>query len=515
MYRDKILFVSLSGILSPGSFNVMWIISYFSRITHILKKIELGAIMKRISGIGFLAFIIMVSGCSKDPAASDNALQIDPVLTEQAALGWELNEMVTTGSDLEDLAGGTSPSVDQEITGLAGAQKLKALAHEMLIRSQNVLPGYIDIHKPMVDSLYFFYEDTIRGMRSALYFDETTSLARYYEVRYKFQLWQTLRYDSAEIIVNLNFTPEDDQDDFLHSAIRLQLFKPYFILQSISSTLLVTDHSAQEITGFEATVDSYYHETRPLLHLVQLLKINPDRSGTISENYEFRDNTTSSSTIIFNADYTGTFSRAFRDGTTVNGSFNSIEDDLKGSFSETVDFPEGRYIDKITKEATVALTIMEPAHILNAALTRSTFFSSGAVRTAVLEMEATEEPASTVVTYKLTKGNGAYGTFTLHSNEFESTLDGEWNTFSGDYYILISAEYFVDGSGHLSYQVYPTPYTPGDDPVLTAEYFFSPDGHGDGTIFYQGETYLITFDRQDEARIQEGERSARIRLYYE
>jgi hypothetical protein len=55
----------------------------------------------------------------------------------------------------------------------------------------------------------------------------------------------------------------------------------------------------------------------------------------------------------------------------VSGTFNSIEDDQKGAFTELIDFPEGRYVDKINKSAIVEITL--PDSILNVDFKDDTF----------------------------------------------------------------------------------------------------------------------------------------------
>ncbi len=457
--------------------------------------------------------LLFLAHCSDDPTSTNDTLTIDPQLKEFAAFGWEVNDIVVTGSDIQDLTAGGVSSVNQEISGLTGASKLKTLAQEMRIRCLDYLPEPFRLQKPQTDSLYYFYDDTTLGLRRAIYFDEALSVARYYEVRYKFPGWRTMTYDSAEIAVNLNFTLEFSQDDYLQSAARLQLFKDHFMIQKINSALVVTDHSGQDITGFEASIDSYYHETRRLAHMRQYIKINPDKSGTLREDFDFSDGTTAYNTVTFYPNYTGTFSRLLRDGTTISGSFNSIEDDLSGSFSETIDFPVGRYIDRIFKEATVSLTL--PDSILYASFTRSIHFANGTIRTANIDLTAYDEFGVRMVNVAITKGNGAHGNFTIQVTETEAFLAGNWTTANDAYFILITAEYYADGSAHLSYRVFQMPYTDGDDPILVADYYFSPDGQGEGTVIYQDELYLISFDSYDSAEIRNADKIGRINLYLE
>jgi hypothetical protein len=461
----------------------------------------------------FGLFLLLYIGCNDNPSSNQQTLQLDPVLEAYAGFGHEVNDIVGTGSDIQDLTGGGAPSVEQEISGLAAAKTLKTLARDLRIRSMDHLPVQAELHKPQTDSLYYFYDDTAQGVRAALYYDEETSVARYYEVRYIFPAWRNMTYDSAEIAVNLNYTLDNDQDDFPEKVIRLQRFNEDFMIQNITSLLEITDHNGPEITGFEASIDTYYHQNRHLSRLYQYMDINPDQSGTLRQDFYFRDNTTASNMVTFYANYTGSFSRTFRDGTTVSGSFNSIVDDLQGSFTETIDFPEGRNIDKIVTDAMVSVTL--PDSIFNATLSRSFYFASGTIRTTGIVLDAHKESGVGIVHLDLTRGNGAHGEFTLQVTETDALLAGNWTTVNDEDYVLVSGEYYIDGSCHINYRIFNMPYTPGDDPVLVADYYFSPDDEGEGTIEYKNETYTINFDRTDSAEIQKGGRTGRINLYTE
>jgi hypothetical protein len=73
--------------------------------------------------------------------------------------------------------------------------------------------------------------------------------------------------------------------------------------------------------------------------------------------------------------------------------------------------------------------------------------------------------------------------------------------------------YYADGSGHLLYSVYEPPYQEGNEPIPVVEYFFSPNGSGEGTLTHNGLTYLIKFMGGDQGEISQGNKKAQFNLF--
>jgi len=457
-----------------------------------------------------LLMVFLLSGCSSDPSPADKQLEIDAVLTEQTAFGWEVNSMVTSG---QDIAGLTQNSQYLEGTGVGEQFSFEKQKREALRLMREAVVHLSEINtmaKSLADSLFFFWDDTLNGNRIAIYYDSETGLATYYQVKYKFASWRPMIYDSAVVVVDINFTLDNSNDDRIRDLFRQQLFKETFFIQQIDAAILVTDYDGTEITGAEASIDTYYHPDRFLQHLKQSVEINPDQSGTLREDFTFRDNSTAFRSVTFYANHTGVFSKQLRDGTLISGTFNSVEDDLQGSYSETIDFPEGRYLDKILRSALVSLTL--PDSIFNAEYLEEVYFSSGKVDSAHVVLECQKIDGIKITTLQVQKSNGAGGTFTIEEYQGEASLVGEWTAWN-EYYITIMAEYYFDGSAHIHYEVFAPPYNPGDTPVLVADYDISPDGSGSGTITYQGEEYLVTFDGSATAEISKGDRKTVVNLF--
>jgi hypothetical protein len=455
----------------------------------------------------FTGFIFF--GCEKDSSPKEQDLEVDAVLSEQSTFGWELNDLVNTGKDAANLTM-SSEMLTENYSDPFSVQSMKQKAVRLAFDAGVQLSELSLLAKPLTDSLIAFEDDTLNGIRGYIYYDFDTGIATLCEVKYKFMEWRPMIYDSAAIVVDINFTFDVSTDDSLRHLYQQQLFKESFFIQKIIGELQVTDYDGTDITGAIASIDTYYHPARFLQHLTQSMELNPDQSGTLREDFEFRDNTTAFRSVTFYANYTGEFSKQLRDGTQINGTFNRVEDDGEGWYNEQIDFPAGRYLDKIIKSAMVQFT--QPNTVFTAEFAEQIFFSSGRIDSIQIAWISQNIEGMRITTLEVHKANGAHGSFTVHELDGESVLTGNWTTWN-EYYILIDAEYYFDNSAHIHYEVYAPPYNEGDDPILVADYDISPDGSGSGTITYQGEVYEVSFDGLDQAVMTRGGKRARINLF--
>ncbi|KAA3613028.1 MAG: hypothetical protein D8M58_12010 [Calditrichaeota bacterium] len=465
---------------------------------------------KLLLAASFFSFIFY--GCEVDPTSNDDSLEVSQFVKDQAPVGWQLNKTVVSGSEMKSL---TQNSDYLEDEGVEGLSKMSALKSNALLLNKE-MKQYVSkmqiLGKTNGDSLLFFEDNTVIGVRKGLYYNSETSIARYYEVKYKFAAWRNIEYDSSHVTAFLNFTLDYDGDDQLKTLHQLQTFEEGFFVQKIQTNAEVTDWDESDVTGIIATTDAWYESGRQLSHLKQMVEIKPDESGTLREDFDFRDGKTAYRQVTFKNDGTGTFEKKTREGILVSGTFDSVEDDLQGSYSETIDFPEGRYIDKIVKNAQVSVTL--PDSIFNADFSEAVYFESGRVDSERVALQVSEEAGVTTSVFEITKSNGAHGTLTINETENESNLDGNWISFDGSY-IVLSAEYYFDGSSHLHYEVFEseTAYDNGDDPLIVADYYFSPDQTCTGTLSYEGETYDVNFNDSGEGELSQGGKKSGINLF--
>jgi hypothetical protein len=148
--------------------------------------------------------------------------------------------MIASGQDIVGVTQNSQYVEDEQIDELAGMQKLQIEALRLFDASKTHFPKIGALAKPQGDSLYIFIDDSLRGVRSRLYYSSESGLATFSEVKYKFAVWRNIEYDSVNIVVDVNFTLFNPSDDMLKSLYRLQLFEVKFFVQKIESNLLVT-----------------------------------------------------------------------------------------------------------------------------------------------------------------------------------------------------------------------------------------------------------------------------------
>jgi transketolase N-terminal domain/subunit len=54
----------------------------------------------RIFLILLLIFSVIMNSCEQNPAPADDTLELEPLVAEQAAFGWEVNRMIASGQDI-------------------------------------------------------------------------------------------------------------------------------------------------------------------------------------------------------------------------------------------------------------------------------------------------------------------------------------------------------------------------------------------------------------------------------
>ncbi|MBN1350122.1 hypothetical protein JXJ21_11975 [candidate division KSB1 bacterium] len=464
----------------------------------------------------YLVLIGMISlylaGCEKLPVEPENELQLDKSTKELAAFGWNTNHIVSSSAQIQNITS-ISRYLENDGAGkLPEINSLKMQATALFSESQVHCRDRSALMKFGGDSLLFFEDDSVKGIRKALFYDSDNGIARYYEVKYKFAAWRNIIYDSTEVRVDMNFTLENPGDDLLLGLYQVQRFKPEFFIQSISARLKALEIQGNELTGVEVIKDTHYRSDRYLTRLTQLVRLNPDKSGTLREDFEFGDGKTAHSSVTFYPDDTGIFEEQKRDGTVVTGRFDSFEDDGKGYYEEVTDYPEGRIIDKIEKFAQLSLTL--PDSILTVKYAETRRYSSGQAQTDSASIRVDEQPDVKYTTLKYYKYNGEHGTLNIEERASESTLVGEWTTHD-NYFILVNATYYIDGSGQIHYEVYTseTDYLGGSEPIFVADYTFSPDGSGSGALSHKGESYELTFNESGSGEIKSGDKSTTVNLF--
>ena len=457
--------------------------------------------------------LIFLFSCEHTTKSGNDELQVDETVVEQAALGFQFNQVAGTGTEINSY---TNPSDVNtgDLSGFNTAMALKEKANTVLKESRPYLAKLRQLNKTYADSVLFQFNDTTGNIvtKLAIYYDAISGIARYQVVSIALNGARRIQYDSTSIRVDLNNLANQDDDRF-QDLYNWQRLKDGFILKTIETKLTATDWALDgEITAFNAVTTSTYNESRQLEKVVASITLNTDQSGTLSQTFYFRDGTSTSHSVTFNNDGTGTFSRDFRNGANISGSFDVVEDDGEGFYESLTTFPDGFYIATILKSATLAFNFVNQQ--VSGHYSEVLTFNDGTIDSANVDINVTNDNGLKTTVLQVTKRNGAYGTFTINEGEDISAMDGTWTTWD-KFFIVITAEYFSDGSAWIKYEIYlnENAYNRGVPALASAEYNFSPDGSGEGTYTKDSDVYQLQFESSGKGEIVKGNASKTIELF--
>jgi len=190
------------------------------------------------------SLLVFFTSC-KDDTGSSKDLEVDETVAEQAAFGFEMNEIVNASQNISELTGENDLLEDDQLDSdiFPGLGSLKQDAGDLMKLAVNKYKtGFTKTSSTLGDSLVFFQDDTTHGTKIYIGFNTDTGIMRLYSVQYKFFVWSKKTYDSTEIKVDYNDTFDEDSDDKLVSIENLINYKESFFIQSVTSQILVTDY---------------------------------------------------------------------------------------------------------------------------------------------------------------------------------------------------------------------------------------------------------------------------------
>lgn len=461
-------------------------------------------------GIFLLLVLYLITGCEKNTTDPNNEiLQLSQATTEGLTSSWQTIHSLNSVNEVGGMVSGEFPSEDVELGGIYSTSQMQMEYNKMKEGLNEVTAYHSTEGIQSDDSLIWFIDWTnpISGIsvRKALYYYKDSGRARYYEAKYQFPLQLRLAYDSTEIKADLNFTLYDSMDDKFLSLSKFTNFKEGFLVQKIEAGAQATHWDGKnQVTGAVLNNHVWYGSQSKLDQLTQTLKFNPDESGSIQKRLDYRDGTFLQKTVNFYSDFTGDYSETWRDGTQVSGTFDRIEDDNHASITRLVDFPAGRFLDKIEQMADVTQNPEDSStEIL---LNEKVYFTSGRLDTSQLEINEYFEGDIKKTHLIASKSDGSHADLLVtHCEEYEE-IQGNYTGPAG-YYSVIEAILYSDGSGELWLKVYENEeaYNNGQSPIADIYIRFNTDGSGEGEIAEGNLAYSVRVDQNGEMLVTDNE----------
>lgn len=198
----------------------------------------------------------------------------------------------------------------------------------------------------------------------------------------------------------------------------------------------------------------------------------------------------SSERINFFANGTGTFFEDNRDGTHIEGSFDILEDDDRGSFTSNTTFRSGHNPISISESGSFTFNPIDST--TDGTLCKTLYYLNGSGETQTITVDQTLVTGNTVTHIKVQNSDSMGGEIatTAFDNREEATgwwLDGD------EQYIKFNGTFSPDGSAVIDLEVYAsqTAFDHGQPPIYTGHFFFKPDGYDNGQVFVNGKLYDV------------------------
>ncbi|MFQ5638801.1 MAG: hypothetical protein ACE5IR_12485 [bacterium] len=453
-----------------------------------------------------------LTGCTSEnpvsPAPDQNKPQISKVVKTTSSAGVQIFSNLSSFSETSQLIGGQDEIIDLEIPEMENPEKAMAFAKVMQQRTWARLPlskSNTDIQSAAGDSVIWDLEFEENGItyRSKLVYDPTNGKAHFFLVGKQFPESHPVAYDSTDVRADLNSTLLDDSDDVLERVDLLKRYKPDQLIQEETASFVPDSYQpGTEPTGGTLTSDISYSSSSFLTRTGARFEYHEGSGGSYSKESVFNDNSKSLEEVTFKEDGTGTLLEQRRDGTKIEGEFDSADDDGEGSFSLTTTFPAGHDPVSVSESG---------SYVVNAA--DSTI--SGSFEREVTNLDGSKDSEKVTITQQrlndvfstrldVENSDGSRGFIEITETPDVEDISGEWRNADGTFETF-AAQGYSDGSAHLEGKVYTSEadFKSRADPVATFVFDFYPDGSGNGVVTEGDKTYDVTINPDGSVDIKE------------
>lgn len=458
--------------------------------------------LKLTFGIASMMALGLTACSSNDsnPTSPPDEEEISENAQTSSKAGISISQNISSFKQINNFIGGQSNIVDIDIPEFETEAAATQLAKRITLKTLNTIKRHPDIFNQAqsvtADSVIFDVteRDSVAGVtnRISLIYDPETGQARFFVVTFDYPTGHPVAYDSTEIRADLNGTLLDDSDDMLLSLKNLKKYQEgQLILQEEGSFIPDSYPAGAEPNGGVLNTKVLYSNSSFITRTDATFEYHQGTGGSYSKTSLFADESRHIESATFNEDGTGTVSEIKRDGTTINGTFDSAEFDNQGSYSVTTTFPANH--DPAKVEESGEFTINPPDSIISGSFERKITKLDGTVEEESVSVQQTRIGDILTTTLTVQNADGSHGFLTITETPDIENVTGEWVnqdlTFS-----QFTAQVYSDESMHLDFKLYASEvaFENGDDPINTAVFDFYPDGSGSGVVTEGDDTYDVT-----------------------
>jgi len=460
-----------------------------------------------------LLLMLMFACSSENPTSSDNDDdQVNEMVQSTSSSSVEIYQNISSFKQVTNLIQGPAAIADLDVpevkdpdtaTNFARSMKQKAftlLANDMKALSKN---GQVAFGDSVIWDVTERNDQEGVTYRVSLIYDNVTGEARLFVVGFDYLEGHPLEYDSTEIRADLNFTILDDSDDVLLSLENLKRYKPGQLISEERGSYVPDAHApGTEPDGGILMSEVKYSNSSFISSTTATLEFHEGQGGSYMRTSKFSDGSESSEEATFNEDGTGTFSESRRDGTQIDGTFDSAEEDGKGAFSLNTTFPAGH--DPISVRESGEFDINASDSTISGSFEREVTLLNGDVEKESVMVNQTRIGDVLTTSLNVENADGSNGHITITESPEVDQVAGEW-TNADETFVVFTAESYPDDSAHLDAKVYAdeAAFENGAEPIVSAVFDFYPDGSGMGVVTEDGKIYDVIIHPDGSVTITE------------
>jgi hypothetical protein len=443
------------------------------------------SILKKVALLAGLAAVF--TGCEEmptDPTLRNADLTVSEAAAKSSGLFGTMNSVQQAG----DMLRGPDAKIqiaDANFSQNGGGAGLAKTVSQAVLSKLRADMYKNQNHTVLGDSLLWQITqiNSIAGFTetSRAYYDFATGKARLEHVKYNFDGRHELDYDSTTVSADLNFTLDNDTDDMIERIATKRLFKAGAAVVSQTGVMEFDPYTrGGDPESGNATNTTVYAAGQELQQTVESFDFAPE-SGTWGKQVSFADGSSASESVQFNSDGTGSFNATMRDGTKKDGSFNIIEDDNQGSFTQTITFPAGSNPASIYENGQFRL---EPADsTMHGEFVKEIRMADESILRETVKIDESYEGDVLVTTVEFSDANGKKGTFSMREENGVARVNGAVEEATGEY-IVFNAVQYPDGTARIEYDIWESKaaHDSGAAPIVSAIINYYPDGSGAGKV---------------------------------
>lgn len=446
---------------------------------------------------------MLLSGCDDESDSGNLSLSKESAAVGQ--VGWQMMNHLSTNDQFSEMVEGNELFEDADPELMNSAADVRKEFSKMKPHIKNIQSAGL-LSKSTNDSLIWYLEwnDPVSGVagRQAFYYNQESGFGRFYQTIHQFPQSVQLAYDSTDLQAFLGPSLEDTTDDRLLEIYKLTLFDAGYFVESVEGTVTATAWDVDnEVTAGSASNLVMYGDQTDLDQLQQNVTFNADESFSVSEQLDYRDGTTFSRAVTY-ADFAGTLAETWRDGSTVTGTFDLLEDDNHAAVSRTITLANHPIVSIVEQAADYTLDPVDSSSV--AIVTEKVTFNSGEVDSASIMVDRFMEGGLWKEAYVIETSNKGSAAITVTFFDTFKQFEGNHTNVEGFFTVFNGIEY-EDGSGELWLSVYASEeaFLAGDLPLLTAHFVFNGYGGGEGSITEGNTSYNVTFSETGEILVSD------------